>query len=144
VPLPDFLVLLVAAALIGAIAVARFAPGVRRLPVTLAAAAAALVAWPCWGRTAIAEADVMDRPIEVSADGYVSSSACRACHPHEHATWHDSHHRTMTQRAGPDTVLADWHGVTLAADGRQWRLERRRETIADLVHLDQQEPSWSA
>lgn len=37
---------------------------------------------------------------------WVSSSACKSCHPGEHASWHRSWHRTMTQVASPETVLA--------------------------------------
>src|SRR5580658_8205997 len=33
------------------------------------------------------------------ASEYVTSSACRSCHPSEYASWHDSFHRTMTQPA---------------------------------------------
>jgi hypothetical protein len=73
---------------------------------------------------AVPEAAVVGRPIQVEHDGYVSSSTCRACHPHEHDTWHDSYHRSMTQVASPATVLADFQGE-LTVDGQVWRLERR-------------------
>jgi predicted CXXCH cytochrome family protein len=42
---------------------------------------------------------------ERAHDGYVSSSACRPCHPAQYASWHRSFHRTMTQRANPRTLL---------------------------------------
>ncbi len=35
----------------------------------------------------------------------VGSQACRACHPREYGTWHESYHRTMTQAATPEAVL---------------------------------------
>src|SRR5437867_4685634 len=35
---------------------------------------------------------------------YVSSAACRACHPQQYASWHRSFHRTMTQVASPESV----------------------------------------
>lgn len=38
--------------------------------------------------------------------GYVGSSACLPCHPGEHASWSRTWHRTMTQVATPETVLA--------------------------------------
>jgi predicted CXXCH cytochrome family protein len=38
--------------------------------------------------------------------GYVGSGACRPCHPSEHASWSATWHRTMTQRATPETMLA--------------------------------------
>lgn len=59
------------------------------------------------------ESEITNRPIEVSADGYVSSDTCRACHPSEYETWYSSFHRTMTQVATPDTVRADFNGVTV-------------------------------
>jgi predicted CXXCH cytochrome family protein len=54
--------------------------------------------------------------------GYVSSDACRACHPEQHATWHRSYHRTMTQLATPEAVVAPFDGVTLEAHGRTYHL----------------------
>ncbi len=60
---------------------------------------------------AIPEALVADRPIEVDADGYVSSDTCQACHPAEYESWYGSFHRTMTQVATPDTVRADFDNV---------------------------------
>ncbi len=47
-----------------------------------------------------------DRPIEVQEDGYVTSRTCRACHPTDYHSWHASYHRTMTQVATPDIILA--------------------------------------
>lgn len=47
--------------------------------------------------------------------GYATSSTCRECHPSEYASWHHSFHRTMTQLAGRDTIVADWSG-TLPGD----------------------------
>jgi hypothetical protein len=71
------------------------------------------------------EARVQHRPIEIAADSYSSSETCRACHPSQYATWHASYHRTMTTVAGPDTVVADFDGTTVAdVHGRPMRLER--------------------
>ncbi|MFP6649744.1 MAG: hypothetical protein VB817_09800, partial [Pirellulaceae bacterium] len=39
----------------------------------------------------------VDRPIEISEDGFVSSRNCRSCHLRQYETWHASYHRTMTQ-----------------------------------------------
>ncbi|HEX6810624.1 MAG TPA: C cytochrome precursor [Planctomycetota bacterium] len=93
-------------------------------PLAMLAVVAATTALRSWNR-GVAETDVVGRPIEVAADQYVSSSTCRACHPREHATWHDSYHRSMTQRATPSAVLADWHGVQLSTQGKTWNLERK-------------------
>lgn len=68
---------------------------------------------------------VEDRPIEVLEGGYVSSDACRACHPHKYATWYASYHRTMTQVVEPDTVVADFDDVELELYGERFVLERR-------------------
>ena len=80
-----------------------------------------------------------DRPIEVVADGYVSSDTCRACHPWQYATWHGSFHRTMTQVATPETVRADFDGVVVdAVPGRPMRLERR----GDEFWAEFDDPGW--
>ncbi|MBK6917989.1 MAG: hypothetical protein IPH07_11365 [Deltaproteobacteria bacterium] len=41
---------------------------------------------------------------------YAGSESCRACHGAAWHSWHGSHHRTMTQAAAPDTVVAPWAG----------------------------------
>lgn len=77
-------------------------------------------------------------PLPRQDDQYVTSSVCRSCHPQEHASWHDSYHRSMTQRVTPDTVLADFAHVTLATRGREFRLWRDGENYwAELV-----DPEW--
>lgn len=53
---------------------------------------------------------------------HASSSACQSCHPEAYATWAATYHRTMTQRATPDTVLAPWHDTELVRHGRRYRL----------------------
>ena len=70
-----------------------------------------------------------DRPIEVDTDGYVGSASCRTCHPHQHRTWHASYHRTMTQVATPETVLADFDNVRLE-DGLSFRVIRRGDQFS--------------
>ncbi|MCB9885748.1 MAG: hypothetical protein H6838_09660 [Planctomycetes bacterium] len=73
----------------------------------------------------VAQAAPAHRPLVKPADDYVGSSTCRSCHPAEHASWHDSFHRTMTQVANRDTVLARFD-----------RLERQgRVTLRDLVTI---------
>ncbi len=59
-------------------------------------------------RAATAEALVVDR-----ADAaVVRSDQCRRCHQGEYRTWHDSFHRTMTQRAVGGAVLGPFDGQT--------------------------------
>ncbi len=85
------------------------------------------------------EQAISDRPIQVRTDEYVSSSACQACHPSQYASWHASFHRTMTQVATPESVIANFDGVTVAdVPGRPMRLEvSGRELWAEL-----DEPDW--
>ena len=90
-------------------------------------AAVALGAAAVWTRTPfVPEERVAHRPIQAAADGYVSSAACKACHPAQYATWYGSYHRTMTQVATPETVVADFDGVVVDdVHGDPMRLERR-------------------
>lgn len=64
-------------------------------------------------------------PREAPRDGYVSSKACLSCHPGPYASWHRSFHRTMTQVAGPKSVLAPFSGTRLEVDGRMIELGER-------------------
>src|ERR1700679_2453282 len=44
-------------------------------------------------------------PVRLStADQYVTSGACRSCHPGEYDTWHKTYHRTMTRAARASDV----------------------------------------
>ena len=66
--------------------------------------------------------------------GFVSSSTCRSCHPGHYATWHSSYHRTMTQVATPETVLAPFDDVRLELFGHEVRLGRSGDELwADMV-----------
>src|SRR5438128_10500024 len=76
------------------------------------------------------EGTVTDRPAQGARDGYESSSACRACHPSEYASWHASFHRTMTQIATPETVATSFDEVTVeTATGGPMRLEQRGQEL---------------
>lgn len=86
----------------------------------LFAAAAAQVWLP-----SVAMHPVSNRPLEEAAPGYVSSGACRACHPRNYATWRASWHRTMTQRVAPGNVLGSFDGIEQRLLGRTYRLHRR-------------------
>lgn len=59
------------------------------------------------------ESEVTNRPIEVPAEGHVTSRTCQACHPSEYESWHHSYHRTMTQVASPETVAGDFSNLRL-------------------------------
>src|SRR4051812_1812599 len=45
---------------------------------------------------------------------YAGSDSCRACHPNQYGSWHDSFHRTMTQVASPESIRGDFNNVALA------------------------------
>ena len=50
--------------------------------------------------------------------GYLESGDCRKCHETNYASWHKTFHRTMTQEAGPETILGDFeHENTLTYQG---------------------------
>ena len=76
---------------------------------------------------------IKNRPVEIAMDGYVSSSTCGSCHPHEYATWYDSYHRTMTQVASPKTIAGPWDGIEREREGRSYRFERRGEELWTVV-----------
>jgi hypothetical protein len=78
------------------------------------------------------------RPIEVRGDGYVSSRACMACHPDQYSSWHDSYHRTMTQAASPESILAPFDGRTVT-ETYHYRLERRGEEFWAVSD----DPNWA-
>lgn len=73
--------------------------------------------------------DASNRPIEVLEDGYVGSKSCRACHPGEHASWHGSFHRTMTQVATRETLVADFERLQLDWFGKEVLLEWRGDRL---------------
>lgn len=77
------------------------------------------------------------RPMQSDAAGYVSSDACRACHPSQYDSWQHTHHRRMTQVATPDTVIPEWQG-TLEFRNRQYHLQRD----GDQFWVDMVDPQW--
>ncbi|MCB9885751.1 MAG: hypothetical protein H6838_09675 [Planctomycetes bacterium] len=77
----------------------------------------------------VAEAAPVHRPLVKPADDYVGSATCRSCHPAEHASWHESFHRTMTQVARRDTVLAQFERLELDWFGKPVVLEWRGDEL---------------
>lgn len=69
-------------------------------------------------------------------EGYVGSKACQDCHKDQHARWHRSYHRTMTQFARGEAVQADFNNVVLTNAGTRYTLQRRGEE-----HWVRMEPS---
>ena len=71
---------------------------------------------------------IRDRPIAQLADKYISSGACRGCHPQNYSTWYGSFHRTMTQVANSSTVVAPFDEKFSFLD-KIYRLKRRGENV---------------
>ena len=69
------------------------------------------------------------QPLIAAETGYVGSAACRSCHPGEHASWHSSFHRTMTQVATRDTIVDRFARRELDWFGKPVVLEWRDETL---------------
>ena len=81
-------------------------------------------------------------PRHVTGNEYVSSQTCRSCHPGRFSTWHRTFHRTMTQVAGPDSVIpshtGQFDGQVLQSRGRRYQLSRRGDEFwARMV-----DPDW--
>lgn len=53
------------------------------------------------------------RPQADQPPGHASAADCRECHEHNHSTWFESYHRTMTQEVKPETVLGNFDDVTV-------------------------------
>jgi len=85
-------------------------------------AAGISVALLCVGAAQIARSPAV--PTRLRDEGYAGSEACRACHADNHASWHASYHRTMTQDGSPTTILAPWEGFTPPLGDRAWKLTR--------------------
>lgn len=64
-------------------------------------------------------------PTQVTGTEFISSAACRDCHTEQHASWHQTYHRTMTQKANTDTVIGDFDDVELEFIGIKYHLQRR-------------------
>ena len=70
---------------------------------------------------------------------FVSSSSCRACHPEQYSSWHATFHRTMTQLATPNSVLAPFDDVQLELDGSRYRLWREGDEFwAEMPDADEE------
>jgi hypothetical protein len=109
------------------------------------------------GRRSSPAASELVGPVQVLRDGYVASDRCRDCHPSQYESWHQSFHRTMTQRAATDTIAAPLSGESIelwgqsyrffVRDGQPWvefpdpsspasRQDRNATTIADAPRIE--------
>ena len=57
----------------------------------------------------------------------MGSDSCRACHPGEFSSWHDTYHRTMTQLPTPGNVVGDFEDVHLETRGLTYHLTHDEE-----------------
>lgn len=88
-------------------------------------AISAAAAYSAWTPSPPAPTPTFASPTNPAGAAYTGSDTCLPCHPAEHASWHRSFHRTMTQNVSPETVLGEFDGVTLYFDGRPYRLFRK-------------------
>lgn len=81
---------------------------------------------------------VSSLPREGGPSGYVGSKNCQTCHEQEFSSWHRTYHRTMTQIASLETVMADFDNVALTNGGTRFVLSR---TNAEFwVHMERALP----
>jgi hypothetical protein len=106
----------------------------------VAVATSAASFWMLRDTQRVPERFVSGRPIRVIADEYASSNACQRCHPDHYATWSRSYHRTMTQIATPDHIVASFADVRVdQVPGRPMFLRQRsRELWAEF-----DDPDWN-
>ncbi len=78
------------------------------------------------------------RPIERATAGYTASDACRECHPENHRSWHASYHRTMTQLATPDAVIANFDNVHVRLRERDYSLQQQ----GDVCWVEMYDPDF--
>ncbi|MFP6764636.1 MAG: cytochrome c3 family protein [Planctomycetaceae bacterium] len=69
---------------------------------------------------------------------YITSTACQECHAGEYQSWHASFHRTMTQHAGVDSVVAPIDDITVQSRGRSYRFTRQ----GDDFFVQMVDPDW--
>ena len=67
------------------------------------------------------------KPVTAPNNAYTSSQTCRACHPSEYKSWHNSYHRTMTQLAKSGAILGKWHGTRLPLGQATLQLEHEQK-----------------
>ncbi|MEZ6134009.1 MAG: cytochrome c3 family protein [Pirellulaceae bacterium] len=81
-----------------------------------------------------------ERPSLRKDDEFVTSSACRSCHPSQYNSWHHSFHRTMTQVASPNSILAPFDGRELVTHGVTCSVDR----LGDIYFVEMADPDWEA
>ncbi|MFQ5416644.1 MAG: multiheme c-type cytochrome [Myxococcota bacterium] len=80
------------------------------------------------------ETEPTDRPVQVVDGGYMTSDACRSCHPSHYETWRNTYHSTMTQVASPQSVIPRFENQEIEVEGRRYRLLREGDDF--FVEMD--------
>jgi hypothetical protein len=94
------------------------------------AGAMGLVLGLCLARASHPEPDRRSPVSLTRASEYVTSRACKSCHPGEYASWHKTYHRTMTQAAGAATVRAPLeHPEAFVLDGERYGMSRTGDAV---------------
>jgi hypothetical protein len=83
-----------------------------------------VVAIAGFGTLARSIAVEVQTPVDLSPVPYVTSRQCVPCHPGRYETWHRTFHRTMTQVAGPASVVGDFENRSLTYQGVTSRFTR--------------------
>ena len=82
--------------------------------------------------------ETVGRPIAVAGNGYVGSDKCRDCHLEHYESWYHSYHRTMTQVASPESIVASFENVRLQEGSFVIRLERQGDEFwLEISDVDQ-------
>ncbi len=77
---------------------------------------------------------------KIGREQFTGSSACRSCHAGHYESWHDTYHRTMTQLASEESVVAPFDGRTLEWPGIQCKVSRQgRWFVAEMA-----DPDWES
>ena len=100
--------------------------------VAIGVAALVLRKWPTESATARKPTS------ETQETDYITSVNCKECHLSEFHSWHDSYHRTMTQRATVDTVIAPIDDITVHSRGRDYRFYKK----GDQFRVQMVDPDW--
>ncbi len=77
-------------------------------------------------------------PVRGGPSGFVSSETCKECHPKEHASWWQSHHRQMTQVMTTNSVKANFDRVALVSNGERFTMQHNGSSFwVDVEDLDE-------
>lgn len=77
---------------------------------------------------------------QVGRSEFAGSGSCRSCHISHYESWHHSYHRTMTQLASEESVLAPFDGRVLQSDDSRCTVERDGKWFV----VEMPDPDWEA